>query len=205
MKIGFIGVGAIGGAVARIAARAGHHVLLSNRRGPDSLLGLASELGGEAVTADRALDAPIVVAAVKWRDLQEALTSRTGWRGQVLIDTSNATHGPPEFRPVELGETTSSQFVQSWVPGARVVKTLNSWEPDLLIKDPVERGGRRVQFVSGDDAGARAEAIALLESLGFAPIDLGTLAAGSRLQQFPGGPFPRLNLLRLPRSRGAAP
>lgn len=52
--------------------------------------------------------------------------------------------------------------------------------------------------MSGDDAPAKAEVARVFAALGFAVIDLGSLAVGGRLQQFPGGPLPALNLLRLP-------
>ena len=52
-------------------------------------------------------------------------------------------------------------------------------------------------FMSGDDAAAKADVSAILEKAGFAIIDLGGLASGGRLQQFPGGPLPTLNLIKL--------
>jgi predicted dinucleotide-binding enzyme len=53
-----------------------------------------------------------------------------------------------------------------------------------------------VLFYSGDDIGAKAEIGALIDRLGFFGIDLGSLAIGSRLAQFPGGPLPALNLVK---------
>ena len=51
--------------------------------------------------------------------------------------------------------------------------------------------------MSGDDAAAKAEASGILEKAGFATIDLGGLASGGELQQFPGGPMPTLNPIKL--------
>ena len=56
--------------------------------------------------------------------------------------------------------------------------------------------GHRVLFYSGDDAPAKAKVGALIDRLGFAGIDLGSLATGGRLVQFPGGPLPALNLVK---------
>jgi predicted dinucleotide-binding enzyme len=53
-----------------------------------------------------------------------------------------------------------------------------------------------VLFLSGDDAAARAEVAALIEQLGFYGLDLGPLAVGARLVQFPGGPLPVHNLVK---------
>lgn len=51
-------------------------------------------------------------------------------------------------------------------------------------------------FYSGDDAAAKADVAALIENLGFFGIDLGALAIGGKLVQFPGGPLPALNLVK---------
>ena len=66
----------------------------------------------------------------------------------------------------------------------------------ILALDPKEGNGRRVMFVSGNDASSRKEVSEVIESLGFAVIDLGTLAGGSKLQQ-PHGAVATLNLLKL--------
>jgi len=65
-----------------------------------------------------------------------------------------------------------------------------------LNRDPGAEGGRRVLFYSGDDAQAKSEVGALIDRLGFFRIDLGPLAVGGRLVQFPGGPLPALNLVK---------
>jgi predicted dinucleotide-binding enzyme len=82
------------------------------------------------------------------------------------------------------------------VQGARVVKAFNHLAPPLLSGDPTSEGGRRVLFYSGDDARAKEEVGSLMEKLGFFGIDLGSLAVGGRLVQFPGGPLPALNLVK---------
>jgi predicted dinucleotide-binding enzyme len=51
--------------------------------------------------------------------------------------------------------------------------------------------------MSGDDRDAKGQVNAILEKAGFATIDLGGLASGGKLQQFPGGPLPTLNLIKL--------
>ncbi|MCY1528927.1 hypothetical protein D9M68_640500 [compost metagenome] len=87
-------------------------------------------------------------------------------------------------------------MVAEHVPGARLVKAFNHLQPALLAGDPQDEGGRRVLFLSGDDAPAKAEVAGLIERLGFFPIDLGSLDEGGRLAQFPGGPLPALNLVK---------
>ena len=84
------------------------------------------------------------------------------------------------------------------VAGARVVKAANTLPAELLGADPRDAGGRRVLFLSGDDAAAKAEVAELFEAAGFSPIDLGDLVTRGRLQQATGGPLAALNLVRLP-------
>ena len=83
------------------------------------------------------------------------------------------------------------------MPGARVVKAFNHLRADVLAADPRSAGGRRVLFYSGDDNTAKAEIAALIDRIGFAGIDLGSLAVGGKLAQFPGGPLPNQNLIKV--------
>jgi predicted dinucleotide-binding enzyme len=197
-SIGVIGAGPIAEAITVLAGRVGQKVALSNSRGPESLQGLVGRLGEHvsAVTAAEAAEREVVILAVPWRSVGAAVAPLSPWSGRLLVDSTNSLQAP-DFIPADLGGRTSSQVVESLVPGARLVKTLNTLLPHQLAADPREGGGRRVQFVSGDDAAARQAVTGLLESWGFAVVDLGELAVGSSLQQFPGGVLPTLNLLRL--------
>jgi predicted dinucleotide-binding enzyme len=133
---------------------------------------------------------------VQWQQLREALSELPAWNGRILIDATNPVV-QPGFRLADLGGRTSSEVVASLAPAARVVKVANTLPIALLSADPKQAGGRRVLFMSGDDETAKADVSAILENVGFAMIDLGGLASGGRLQQFPGGPLPTLNLIKL--------
>lgn len=74
--------------------------------------------------------------------------------------------------------------------------TVEIGRPHLVSGDPTGEGGRRVLFYSGDDAAAKADVGALIERLGFFGIDLGALAIGGKLVQFPVGPLSALNLVK---------
>ena len=197
MKIGIIGAGAIGQSVATQVVRAGHEALLANSRGPDSMAGIVTRLGerSHAVTPQEAAAADIVVLSVPWDAVPDALANLPAWNNRILIDATNPVV-QPGFQLAELGGKTSSEVVASLAKGARVVKAMNTLLAKVLGSDPREAGGRRVLFISGDDAAAKKTVAQLLEEFGFAPIDLGTLA-GSALQQFPGGPLPVHNLIKL--------
>jgi 8-hydroxy-5-deazaflavin:NADPH oxidoreductase len=112
-----------------------------------------------------------------------------------VIDANNPIEAPL-FMPAQLNGRASSEVFSGLVPGARVVKAFDHLQPQLVAGDPRSEGGRRVLFYSGDDAQAKADVGTLIDRLGFFGIDLGPLAVGARLAQFPGGPLPSLNLVR---------
>jgi len=198
MKIGIIGAGSIGQALAGHMAKAGHEVLVSNSRGPETLAGLARQLGPKARAATRqeVAEADVVMLSVPWEKVPAALSGLPSWNGRLLIDATNPVL-LPGFRLADLGGRTSSEVVASLAPGARVVKAANTLLAPVLAADPRQSGGRRVLFMSGDDEGAKKEAGNLFAQAGFATVDLGGLTVGGKLQQFPGGPLPTLNLIQL--------
>ncbi len=196
--IGIIGSGAIGTAFATTLARAGIAATISNSRGPDSLKEQVHALGSsiKAGTREQAARADIVLVAVNWGKLPAALAGLPDWKGRIIIDANNPIEAPL-FKPVDLKGRVSSEVFAERVPGARVVKAFNHLRAEILASDPQEKGGRRVLFYSGDDNTAKAEVAALIDRIGFAGIDLGSLAVGGKLAQFPGGPLPNQNLIRI--------
>jgi hypothetical protein len=190
-SVGLIGAGRIGQAMARTALRAGRRVVISNSRGPESLASVVSRLGDgvSAGTVEQAAAVGIVVIAVPWDRVPEAVQG-IDWDGQVVIDATN------DWGADDLDGRTSSQLVADLVAGARVVKAANTLGAEVLGSDPEQAGGRRVIFISGDDADAKAKVVALFEDAGFAAIDLGDLATGGAMQQIH-HPLAGLNLIRV--------
>jgi predicted dinucleotide-binding enzyme len=191
-SVGLIGAGRIGQAIAQIALRAGRQVVISNSQGPQSLTSLVEELG-EGVTAGTVKDAAaadIVVVAVMWPDVPGAVEGLQ-WDGRIVIDPTN------DFNPSDLDGRTSSEVVADLVAPARVVKAGNTLGAPILGSDPHEAGGQRMIFISGDDAEAKADVVALFDEAGFFVIDLGGLREGGQMQQF-GAPLAGQNLIRLP-------
>jgi predicted dinucleotide-binding enzyme len=112
-----------------------------------------------------------------------------------VIDANNPVE-KPSLKPVELHGRASTEVFAELVPGAAVVKAFNHLVAERVAGDRATEGGRRVLFYSGDNPSAKATVAALIERLGFFGIDLGSIEAGGRLVQFPGGPLPALNLVR---------
>ena len=213
-KIGIIGSGALGSNFARVLAKSGISATISNSRGPASLAPLVKELGPsiKAGTVQEAASADIVLVALRWVDAEKVLGSLPAWNGRIVIDGTN----PVEFidpaspdakdpsnplaaygiKAVNLGGKHSSQIIQQFVPGARVVKAFNHLDVNVL-KQPEVAGGKRVLFYSGDDAAAKAEVRGIIEATGFFPIDLGALDVGGPLASLPFGALATHNFIRI--------
>jgi 8-hydroxy-5-deazaflavin:NADPH oxidoreductase len=196
MNHAIIGSGAIGHALASQFARSDTAVSIANRRGPDSMADLARELGPRIrpVSVTEALRADVVFLAVPFDAVPEVVNATVAWDGRIVVDATNAI-AFPAFEPADLGGRLSTEIVAAAVRGARVVKAFNTLPAALLAAVAARDGGRRVVFVSGDDAAAKSTVIELIDRLGFAAVDLGMVAEGGRLQQF-GGPLVALDLVQ---------
>ncbi|MEO6850575.1 MAG: hypothetical protein ABI166_08090 [Mucilaginibacter sp.] len=117
---------------------------------------------------------------LQWTKVKE-LTRLTDWNGKIVIDASNRFE---QGNGDEDGGMTSSEIVQNYLPGAKVVKAFNTLFAEVLAGDPHVGKGKRVLFISGDDNDAKASVSEIVSKIGFAPIDLGPLGAGGKLAQF---------------------
>ena len=128
--VGIIGAGRLGQAMARTALRAGRSVVIANSRGPESLTSVVSALreGVSAATADEAASAGIVVIAVPWDRVPEAVQG-LNWSSQVVVDATN------DWAADDLPGRTSSELVADLVAEARVVKAANTLGAEVLGSD----------------------------------------------------------------------
>ncbi len=186
MKIGIIGAGNIGATAARLFVHAGHEIAISNSRGPESLRNLVTELGSRAhaMTVDEAASwGDVVLLAVPWRS-SEALPKPEAVAGKIVIDAMNPYK--PDFTFYDLGDSTSSEETAKRLPGARLVKAFNTiYYQHLASRGHTDLpvGQRHAIFVAGDDADAKRLVTQLIDEIGFAPVDTGSLREGGRRQQ----------------------
>jgi predicted dinucleotide-binding enzyme len=186
MKIGIIGSGNIGTAVGKKVVEAGHELIISNSRGPETLAEKISEIGLKA-TSGTVLEASkqeIVVIAVPWGKVSEAIKGLPNWKNRIVID---ATNQPPELITAAQGTLTASEVVSKALPGARVIKAFSSLYAQYI--DGEVKGGKRVLFYCGDDLEAKSIVKGLFDQMGFYPVDLGSLAIGGKMMQYVGGPL----------------
>jgi 8-hydroxy-5-deazaflavin:NADPH oxidoreductase len=188
--IGFIGSGHIGSTVARLSVAAGCQVLMSNSRGPQTLTDLVGELGplAQAATGEQAAaDGDLVVLTIPLRAYRSVPVAPLA--GKLVIDTCNYyPQRDGQIAELDSESLTSSELIQQHLPGARVVKAFNNiyYRHLLALSRPAGAVDRTFLPIAGDDAGAKAQASAFLDAIGYGTVDAGPLAESWR--QEPGTP-----------------
>ena len=184
---GFIGSGNIGSTVARLAVAAGHDVVLSNSRGPETLADLVSQLGPHAraaTTREAAQAGDVVVVTIPLRAYQSVPADPL--RGKVVIDTMNY-YPQRDGRVPELDDesTTTSELLQAHLPDSRVVKAFNNiyFAHLASLARPARAQDRSALAIAGDDESAKSTVRALLDEIGYDTLDLGPLSEGWRIQR----------------------
>ncbi|MBF2714133.1 NADPH-dependent F420 reductase [Agrobacterium vitis] len=196
VQIALIGAGRMGQAIARLASAAGHEVILSNSRGPDTLLDLAQDLGPKVSAAnvsDAIKAADLVILATPWGKTKDAVSTIKDWNGKIVVDTTNNRAGPQIF---DIGGIPSSMVVAGYLPGARVVKAFNHNAIHVFAEALESKSEANALYVSGDDAQAKKVVAEFISSIGGEPIDAGDLGTGARLYGtggvLPGNPLEML-------------
>jgi predicted dinucleotide-binding enzyme len=191
VKIAIIGAGNIGGTLTRRLTALGHDVSVANSRGPDTLADLAAETGARAVTVSEAAEgAQLVIVTIPEKripELPDDLFARAA-QGAVVVDTGNYYPRQRDGRiaAIEQG-TPESRWVEQQL-GHPVVKAFNNIYAEHLLEHgrPAGSEGRIALPVAGDDQADKDVVLALVDELGFDPVDAGGLDDSWRQQ--PGTP-----------------
>lgn len=173
MRIGIIGRGRVGSALQSGWARAGHDVRTAGRD--------ADPGAGTGAIADWA---EVLVLAVPFAALDAVVADLGPVAGKLIIDCTNPVAMGADGLTLSLGHTTSGgERLQSLLPDARVVKTLNQVGAEVMA-DTSGFAHPPVQLLAGDDAAARQTVAGLLSDLGFEPLDAGGLSRARLLEPF---------------------
>jgi 8-hydroxy-5-deazaflavin:NADPH oxidoreductase len=187
MRVGIIGAGRIGGGIARQLGAAGHEIMLSFSRDPKKLERCAAQIGSHASAGSPSQVAEfgeVVVISVPWSVLPQALTQAGSLAGRIVVDTTNQFGSPPLPPP----GVTAAQFNAGRMSGARYTKSFNTLTARFQAEAACRRGDRRVvQWLCGDDEGAKRVVAGLIEDAGFVPVDLGG-TAGCAVMEAPRRP-----------------
>ncbi|MFL9833670.1 NADPH-dependent F420 reductase [Chryseobacterium terrae] len=184
MKVGIIGSGNIGGALAKYLIDLGHDVVISNSRGPASLIEVADKTGARAVTAEEASKAEdLVIISVPENAVPNLPVGNLSVSKAIIVDTGN-------YYPTRDGKNadidnglTDSEWVEK-VIGHPVIKAFNNIGVTSLEEKGVSKGNtnRIALSVAGDDAAAKKVVMDLIDDIGFDPVDTGSLAESWRQQ-----------------------
>jgi predicted dinucleotide-binding enzyme len=177
MKIGIIGAGNVGRALATAGVRAGHAITITSTT-IEEAESVAAQVGVRAAPSNRAAvaEAETVILAVPF-DAVKTITEELGTAldGKILIDVTN------RFTPEQLDGPSNAELIQGMAPNARVVKAFNTILAAHQV-DPISDSIQLDGFVAGDDAAAKQQVLDLVRSLGFRPIDAGSLAMARALE-----------------------
>lgn len=178
MQIAIIGAGNVGRALASSLTRAGHDVTITAEH-PEHAVEAASQTGATAGTSnsDAANGAQVVVLAVPAQEIGRiAGAMGSSLDGKVVIDVTNRPTPTPDGAFTSIAEE-----LQGTLPGAHVVKAFNtafaSRQADANVGGIAADG-----FVAGDDAAAKQTVLDVVESVGFRPVDAGSLASARTLE-----------------------
>jgi 8-hydroxy-5-deazaflavin:NADPH oxidoreductase len=187
MRIGIVGAGNIGHSLAVRFAAAGHEVMLSNSREPETLGDVVGSIEGNAragTVAEAARFGEVIAVAIPPRAILDLPPAP--FAGKIVVDANNYF---PEFDgqiPELAGdERTTSEVLASLLPGATVVKAFNAIYFRRLLEEsrPDLPADERLAIpIAGDDADAKRTVLDLIDEIGFTGVDAGTLADSRRQQ-----------------------
>lgn len=185
MKIGVIGAGFVGQAIGKLAVRAGHEVVVSNSRGPETLFSLPAMTGCKIGTAaEAAAFGDIVVVAVPLLAYRAIPVEPLA--GKIVIDTMNYyPQRDGQIAELDRKETTTSELLARHLPASRIVKAFNAVRMVDLEPDSRPAGSpeRRALPIAADDAAAKAIVAKLYDAFGYDAVDVGGLSDSWRFQR----------------------
>jgi predicted dinucleotide-binding enzyme len=201
MKIGIVGTGKIGSALATHWAKAGHELLISSRH-PEELQDLAKSLGPKVrvgTPSEAAKFGDVILLSVPYKatpDVGRDLAN--DWKGKIVLDTGN----PYPFRDGAMAEDARKRSTgvtsKEYLPGVRLVRAFNAINAGNLANDANRAKGRWAIPLASDDAAALKVAERLVRDAGFDPVVVGGL---DRAREFDVGSKVYTELLTAPQLR----
>lgn len=186
MRIAIIGTGNVGGAIAHGLKGKGHAVVFG-ARDPSAAAVMALAGRAEATVAtpvEAAAAAEIIILALPWTAAETSVSTLGDLSGKIVVDCMNPLGRTAGGLGLTVGHTNSGgEIVQGWLPGARVVKTLNQVGAEMMA-DNTALPHRPVMFMAGNDDGAKGAVAQLLADLGFDPLDAGDITKSRLLEPF---------------------
>ena len=179
LRIGIIGTGRIGGALATHWTKAGHEVLMSSRH-PEELRPLATSLGARArvgTPREAAEFGEVILVSVPYGAMPQIGKDNVAQlKGKVVLDTSNPVEGRDGTMAVAAQKKGAGVATAEYLPGTRVVRAFNCIPAASLANNANRKPERIAIPIGGDDKAAVAVAERLIRDAGFDPVNVGSLA-----------------------------
>lgn len=187
MKIGFIGTGNVGGALAKKLGGDRHTLYLGARDLENSeLKALAQSIGSHAQveSIEQTIEkSEVLILATPWGAVETVLMKYSSLlEGKILIDCTNPLK-PDLSGLVFSGEESGGEFVQRILPKAKVVKAFNTVGFNIM-ENPTLDGRKAVMYFCGNDSDARKKVSGLIQEVGFDPVDAGDIRSSRLLEPF---------------------
>lgn len=185
-KIGILGTGMVGATIGSKLVQLGYSVMMGSRSANnEKAAGWAAQNGPKASTGtfeDAARFGDILFNCTKGEVSPDVFRAAglQNLDGKTVIDISNpldfSKGMPPSLIPSWTNTNSLAEELQQLAPGAHIVKTLNIVNCEVMV-DAARSGGDPTMFVSGNDPGAKAEAVGILRQFGWNDIiDLGDIS-----------------------------
>ncbi|CCH42410.1 Metalloreductase STEAP4 [Wickerhamomyces ciferrii] len=192
--IGFIGVGQIGGIVARLAINAGYNVVLSNSRSPHTLSGIVSSLGDQAKASTpgsiaKVENIKIVVLSIPLNAVPTLLPS-LGLKNKIILDTSNYyPFREGHLEELDSNKLTTSEYVMKYLdPSNKLVKIFNNIiSIELSNSSTQDESKQTILPIAGDDIKAKQITNDFAKKIGYKTYDVGRSSLSWKFE--PNTPF----------------
>lgn len=182
MRIAIIGAGNVGRGLAGAATAAGHHVVVTAAN-PDHAASTATETGANAGAnnAEAVNGADLIIFAVPHAAVQ-AVAAEIGEAvaGAIVVDATNPLND--SYTDLTTSGTSAGEMLQRQLPKAKVVKAFNTVFASRY-GNPAEGGESLDAFIAGDDSEAKQVVAQLAQSIGFSPLDVGSLRMARSLEE----------------------
>jgi len=200
--VAIIGTGDMGDSLGPRFAELGYRVVYGSRN-PDSekSQNLVSMTGKNASITTQILAAQaadIVVLAVPWPAMESVAQNLGSLDGKIVIDISIPSEQAEDGYYVSIVATSSAEMIQSWNPGARVVKAFAT-QASYVIDDPDVVGGPVTVPIAADDRAAKEQVARIVAAMGLDPVDAGPLRLSREIEA-----LQRLYMVPLLQRRAAA-
>ena len=176
--VAVIGTGDMGDSLGPRFAELGYRVVYGSRSPESDRVKALVKMTGENASAITPMEAAqqgdIILTLVPWPAMETVAQNLGNLDGKIIIDVSMPYAQGDDGYPQHLLQTSSAEMIQSWNPGAKVVKTFATLGSQV-IDDPLVEGGIVSLPIASDHRDAKEKVAGIVAAMGLDPVDFGPL------------------------------